>query len=303
MTQRHFNNRQLAHVWAQQTQSSGSGSNFFFDGPSIYSYGRHFEIARFITRKGRRAVLFRAGGYSVTTSKHQGFVRNALPGGTPVFTVGNLDDAARGADSVRDTYRANIAAALSASVNARSAASIARNMQEAQRLAREANDYAQFFGKRWRVPVPAHNAEALAALKEQAKRTAARERAAIRKRNAERAALIAQHIQEWRNFEREYLAYFDAPVALRINQAGNRIETSKGAHVPLDVAPMVWGMVQATRASGAPWFAEYAARPRIGDFTLDRIEACGDIVAGCHTIPYAELCRIARELGYEGVQP
>src|SRR5574343_1611889 len=208
MTQRHFGNRQLAHVWAQQRQDSGRGSHFFFDGPSIYSYGRHFEIARFIKRKGRRAVLFQAGGYSKTTSRHQSFTRAALPGSIPVFTVGNMDDAAHGRDSVRDYYRRRVADALAASVKARSAVNIARNMQEAQRLAREANDYAQFFGKRWRVPVPAHNAEALAALKEQAKRTAARERAAIRKRNAERAALIAQHIQEWRNFEREYLVYF-----------------------------------------------------------------------------------------------
>lgn len=29
-----FPNRQLAHVWAQQSQPEGRGSNFYFEGPT-----------------------------------------------------------------------------------------------------------------------------------------------------------------------------------------------------------------------------------------------------------------------------
>lgn len=46
-----MNNREVAHAWAGQQKESARGSHFFFNGPSIYSYGAHFEIARIIDGK------------------------------------------------------------------------------------------------------------------------------------------------------------------------------------------------------------------------------------------------------------
>lgn len=58
----------VAHLFAHQTQpeATNSGRTFFFNGDSIYSYGRHFCIARF--HNGR--LLFTKRTYSNTTSKH-----------------------------------------------------------------------------------------------------------------------------------------------------------------------------------------------------------------------------------------
>lgn len=38
----------VAHLWAHQTQDHARNKlgNFYFDGATIYSYGRHFPIAR-----------------------------------------------------------------------------------------------------------------------------------------------------------------------------------------------------------------------------------------------------------------
>lgn len=38
----------VAHLWAHEQEESASGSNFFFEGTSIYSYGHHFEVGRIV---------------------------------------------------------------------------------------------------------------------------------------------------------------------------------------------------------------------------------------------------------------
>jgi hypothetical protein len=86
---------------------------------------------------------------------------------------------------------------------------------------------------------------------------------------------------------------------LRVN--GDQIETSQGARIPLDHAPRIWRLVQACREVGRPYarpeqrsFSEHA-----GTYAIDSISAEGDLKVGCHNIPYAELERMARTLGFE----
>ena len=53
-----MNNKMVAHLWANEQQESASGSNFFFKGASIYSYGRHFEAGRIVRNEhGEKAYL------------------------------------------------------------------------------------------------------------------------------------------------------------------------------------------------------------------------------------------------------
>lgn len=48
----------VAHLWANEKQESANGSNFYFEGESIYSYGRHFEVGRIVRNKrGEKAYL------------------------------------------------------------------------------------------------------------------------------------------------------------------------------------------------------------------------------------------------------
>lgn len=46
-----MNNSMVAHLWANEKQESAHGSNFYFEGESIYSYGRHFEAGRIVRNK------------------------------------------------------------------------------------------------------------------------------------------------------------------------------------------------------------------------------------------------------------
>ena len=67
---------EIAEVFANGgTQGSARQGRVFIDGHTIYSYGKHFPIAR---RIAPDTYEFNTRRYSVTTSKQQGEVKRAL---------------------------------------------------------------------------------------------------------------------------------------------------------------------------------------------------------------------------------
>lgn len=81
-------NSQLVHAWANQLTPEGKASNIFFEGPTIYSYGRHYQIAKFVTCESVEKVVFvNSNGYSMTTAKHKNLVLGSIPDGIKVFKV------------------------------------------------------------------------------------------------------------------------------------------------------------------------------------------------------------------------
>lgn len=84
-----MNNYMVAHLWANEKKESARGSNFFFEGESIYSYGYHFEVGRIVRNKrGEKAYLINNMYQSNSTSMHQYYVRQVIPTGSKVFHVG-----------------------------------------------------------------------------------------------------------------------------------------------------------------------------------------------------------------------
>jgi hypothetical protein len=86
---------------------------------------------------------------------------------------------------------------------------------------------------------------------------------------------------------------------LRISRDGagedRCIETSRGARVPLAVAPGLWRMVKSVHA-GTAWSGPLGFR--VGNYTLDEVKSDGSLVIGCHALPYEELALLAKQLGY-----
>ena len=73
-------NLTVAHQFAtvgHDTNEELQGSNFYFTNGALYSYGRHFMIAKFITFEGKRALLANLNGYSHSTAKHISMFRTA----------------------------------------------------------------------------------------------------------------------------------------------------------------------------------------------------------------------------------
>lgn len=84
-----MNNSMVAHLWANEQQEFANGNNFYFEGASIYSYSHHFEAGRIVrNERGEKAYLINECFYSSSTSKHQCYIRQAIPTGSTVFYVG-----------------------------------------------------------------------------------------------------------------------------------------------------------------------------------------------------------------------
>lgn len=69
-----LSNADVARRFAER-KTTGKSRNMFIEGDSVYSYGRHFPIAK---RIGPGEYLFNTESYSMSTSKHQAYVSRAL---------------------------------------------------------------------------------------------------------------------------------------------------------------------------------------------------------------------------------
>lgn len=71
-----YSNWDVAHRWMSGQGTRCTGSNMFFEGDEIFSYGYHFVIAR----KWNGVILLNDDTYSSSTAKHQSYVRAAIWG-------------------------------------------------------------------------------------------------------------------------------------------------------------------------------------------------------------------------------
>jgi hypothetical protein len=81
------NTKQVIHLWAHQAQTDArnAANSVFFDGPNLFSYGRHYLMGRIHEVNGKRFALINSLGYSVTTQKHTSWAWRALNGVMPAF--------------------------------------------------------------------------------------------------------------------------------------------------------------------------------------------------------------------------
>ena len=81
-------NLQLAKTWAAQNQSFAKGPSMLFHFQTLYSYGEHFELAKFIkTPKGEDVIFINDNFYSMTTRKHLGIALRVIPENVFHFTI------------------------------------------------------------------------------------------------------------------------------------------------------------------------------------------------------------------------
>lgn len=318
-----YPSKEIAHLWAHQAQQSARNAqgNFYFDGPSIWSYGAHFEIARHVVNKrGDKAVLMTVQTYSNTTAKHIHAVRLAIPPNVPVFAVPSMSTVTDSKDHAvnLEYFVTQATERIEKASRARSSYMITSNLGCAQGYVDTAKAYATFFKVRApKLPtVPEVDSDKLVAIKKQerekqAKRTQEQE-AANTRREAENKhareeweAKLPLLCDQWRNGANVHIArpsygwysHGEAqptvPTMLRIS--GNEVETSHGVRVPLSHALRVLRAVQRVVSSGVE-FVPNGHTLHVGHYTVDRIQADGTLKAGCHVISYAEIMRLTPAL-------
>ena len=320
-----YANDTLCHVWAsgRVPEARSNHGSMFFEGPVLYSYGRHYAIA---VRMPGNVVLFNASGSSVTTAKQSGYawraalhmVRHNVPDLTNIanalaaYETGKREEwqsaaiAAsvwsyiRALDGKRHWLERNAAAVERRKTLRRYVMRLRGYIDRYEALAaselRDAIQCGEFIAIRGKVPMPAMSAALndarlrLTTLQElEAARRFEREREA-------REAWLNGATGYWRGNDGKGGALIRATGVERDESGtitGGTLETSQGANVPLTHAVKIFAIARACREQGRTM----EPRARCGFYTVDRIDETGGFNAGCHRINWEEIERLAAMLG------
>ena len=279
----------VAHLWANKAQPCArvATGNFYFDGDTIYSYGSHFPIARHVKGKGgTSAVLFTTKGYSATTAQHKAIVASACRHLT-TFHVADVRAVPR--EDFAD-YRQRFAALVGSYANARQRRPAI--LAEMRALTEEANGFAEFYGLKIRLSLPADLSAMVAECKRQERREKERKQREARKRQEE----ARKQLEAWSNGESDYLpsVFYDSPIRLRVK--GDELQTSRGARVPLDHAVKAFRVIKRLKQRGES-YERNGHTIHLGHFALDRVDSDGNVTAGCHHVAWDEIERVATLVG------
>ena len=302
---------QVAHLWAHQVQADahtpGDSGRMYFEGDTIYSYGSHFPIARHVTnRKGEKAILFTTSTYSATTRGHCSCVAGAIPPGVPVFRF----DFRGGVDG-RDEYALRFNATLAEAAKSRK--HTARLLTTARAIATEAAAYYAFNGWKFPASLFTEPTDLKAHFAEQTRK----QRAAAKAAAAKQARLKAEAVQRavdflpsWRRGEnpRTLLHSMETVPAPRMTDlpfayfrqhpnAECTIETTLGAQFPAAHGKRAYRTLLPVRRAGGTYAAN-GHTIHVGAFQVDSMDAAGVIKAGCHTVEWSEVERLAGERGW-----
>jgi hypothetical protein len=286
---------EIAHLWAHQSQDSACcAANMHFDGVAFYSYDT--IIASIVDG----VYLVSDSHYSITTTRHQSYVRRAIPYGAKIFFVPGTQNAWNYSSHARilSAWRERVAITLKrASVSREPKKS--RLRLEAAAIVSTMRDYVATFNLAFiDYPViPASVDELQATYADYVARSRAHHKEQLaREKERKRFADMktAELIGAWCNgaYVDSYLLR-DAPTELRIK--GDAVETSHGASFPVEHARRGLALVRATIARGETWRAN-GHTCHLGAYTIDHITPDGTVYAGCHIVAIQAIERIAPAL-------
>lgn len=252
----------VAHFWAHQSQCEArtSNGNFYFDGKTIYSYGRHFPIATHHTNEaGESAVLFTTRGYSNSTAKHIGHVRGACSHLVKIYCKNpngishteNFNDWAN--KILQETQKLG---------GARKPEIYIGNIEA---IKAEAKKYADYFGLELPVEITAD----IDMGKAKESYSVLAERARERKQK-EKQDNIEQR-EKWLNFKAHSYRPIDGRELLRTD--GEKIETTKGVCFGVDYGRAFYKRLKSGAIRHGDKFKQYVV--------LSVTEK--DLKIGCHT--------------------
>jgi hypothetical protein len=290
---------EVAHIWAHQNHEEGRAGNIFFRGSKLYSYGFHYLMAQIHNLNGKRFALVNSHVYSNSTAKHLGHTRSALEGLMQYFAVSDPSDIKQAVRDLDTDVDREMDKALKRKFFADSRWSDGSEklayLNRIMAAANEASRFRQILGRaEYKFPKKKYN-EVVAHLEklearynspERAERRKAKEAERLRAREIERqknAAITAQELAKFRagkefnswNIDIEY-------DLLRIR--GSRVETSRGAIVPLEAARELLRKINSRERVEGLMIGEY----EIDGFNTDNESGDTFIKIGCHKILLSE---------------
>jgi len=229
----------IAHLWANKTQDNArtSGSNFFFSGNVIYSYGYHFPIAKHVKNEaGEDAILFTERTYSVTTSKHVRIVAQAANHLNVISCFNPESTHEQNFNSWRfdvETIAANLLKAKKPE----------KYLSEIDRVKYKAEKYASFFG----IEIPASLVAVLSIANKDQYKAYNDNKEAIAQAEALKAkkANEIKHkkaLAEWLKGKTHRLYIRDGFDYLRLSNG--KVETTQAIEIPVNVAIALYNSIK-----------------------------------------------------------
>lgn len=282
-------NSEIAHLCANQVQpeARNSGNNFYFNDVIIYSYGRHFPIAKHMEVNGTKAILFTKRSYSNTTAKHISTVYHASSHFDKIMCW-NVNESPLSNFERWESELNEIVKKLEKAKKPEIYLSQIESIKE------EIIKYSKFLN----VEIPIKIKSLIAIPSKGKYKEILAKRVELLKIEAAKKAekLRLQHEQElskFRLFEISRLYTRDGYDYLRFNKESNRIETSQGVQVPYDVAHNFYRWMQVIIKKGGcincdKMLLNFQVREVKKEF----------LHIGCHLIAASEIERIAKELNW-----
>ena len=288
MKTKYSSNSELTHVWANdpdfESSPYKSANSMSCEYGKLYSYSTC--IGQIISHD---TVIYNTASYSITTSKHQGFMRSATSHyqnriylDIPKMNLNSLKLGQGDFENLILSHNETKAGDLLLKASRSRKYSDLYN-REALSIFNNIEKYASLFNLKYETPDLDHLKEsALKADKE------AKERDKIRK--AERIKEQAKALEDWRaGFD--VRNYFEI-TALRIK--GDEIQTTRGARIPLDHAIKFWNLIKAWHEKGVAYVKDHHSI-HLGNYVVNSFK--NDVLTvGCHSIPYSEIENIAHQL-------
>lgn len=282
---------EVAHVWASQSQPEGRGGNIFFEDQVIYSYGRHFPVARFAPEFGA-VVLFTNRGYSSSTGNHKTIIRGAIPNS---FEVVYCNDPTRTAEHNLGQWQERAEQLRRAFANSNHRVTRGNTAVELFRTCESAIVYCMAL----KIAAPEWTNETndeMTARDYVYELAKAREikREAARKEREQLAAIDAgERLTMWQdgqNPPQNGFSYCETVLRLK----GDEIQTSRGANIPVEDAIKLWPLLLRVKNSGKTLEAGLHAI-NLGPYRFNSFDG-ETLIVGCHSIAWPQLERMAREL-------
>lgn len=276
-------NSQLCHVWANQLQKTGKGSNLFFEDQILYSYGYHYQVATFQRLPNNDLICFvNDNGYSNSTAKHTNHALNAIPDNIKVFIVPFLRDAGKqyfNADRLPEILDKMLINCKNAIYDQLKAKTRFTYFYHASNIYSNIIEICTLFS----LPIP-QRPENLDKAKEKSDHLRATQKERENKKQIRELEKNKELLNKWLNHDFNG-CFYNIPVHLRLSKDGQQIETTKGAKVSKNAALILLNKLKS--------FANVKGE-KIDGFTV--LENSSEFVKiGCHVIKWDIINEFAKK--------
>ena len=281
---------EVAHIWASRSQYEGSASRIFFEDDVIYSYGRHFPVAKF--GADGITVLFTDRGYSSSTGKHKSIIRGAIPCD---YRVIYCDDPTRSDEHNLSRWK-NTVERLRADFAAKtlriSRGNIAVEINMQTNAAREYCDALKIGHPEW-LKSSADEIAAREYVYELAKAREVKKEANRKERERLAGIEASERITLWQNGENVPQNGFSYCATL-LRLKNDEIQTSRGANIPVADALKLWPLLLRAKQSGKTLEAGLH-QINLGPYRFNSFDG-QTLIVGCHSIAWDQLEKMADQL-------